>query len=304
MSSPRGSLCVLVCALLGCGGEDRGRPTQKPDGALGTDPGSGPIVCDADPKLELLVLDDFELAAAGGNWFTNNEVCEPCQLILNQISDANRAIAVCSVSPAPAGCQDPERQSLIARKPELIAALDRCKSPCVKSQQPSLFDKPLPAEAISGGRCGSRFALHVRGGPFVDGGGSVGLTFSAPFDASAFDGIAFWARRGPLGRNALRVEVSERHTEQKYDKGDGKPICDPVTTEDDTSRGCDKFGGYAVTSDDWRLFLLPFAELRQAGWGLQAPFLDIWGLMSLSFRFDAGNWDFWLDDVSFYRQKS
>ena len=303
MSSARSAIGVLglLLPMLGCGGEDRGRPTRKPAPEPGSDPGSGPVQCELDPSLEFLLVDDFELAAAGGSWFTNNEVCEPCQLVLNQISDANRAIAVCAGSQLPE-CQDPERVALIARKPELVAALDRCKPPCVASQNPSLFDKPLPAEAIAGGRCGSRFALHVRGGPFVDGGGSVGFTFAGPFDASGFDGIAFWARRGPLGRNALRIEVSERHTEQKYDKGDGKPICEPEVTDDDTSRGCDKFGGYAVTSDDWRPFLLPFAELRQAGWGLQAPFLDVWGLMSLSFRYDAGDWDFWIDDVALYRR--
>jgi hypothetical protein len=88
-------------------------------------------------------------------------------------------------------------------------------------------------------RCGnaSNYALHVQGGPFLAWGGGIGMAMqkynSAPrpppdstlpmqlamdvsllmVDVSAWDGVSFWARRGPDSQNGIRVLVGDKHTD-------------------------------------------------------------------------------------------
>jgi len=305
---PGAAASGLLVLALGCGGEDRGRPGEKAPLEAPSDPGARPVSCDVDSELELVMIDDFESGAANAAWYTNNDVCEPCQDLLNDISLIDR-LAHCPRFPDEPECNDPDNQDFLPgpRATELRddreAKLAVCAPPCRASQFPSLFDKPLPADVVPGTRCGSTRALHLSGGPFLDWGGNAGMNFVPPRDASPFEGVAFWARRGGAGRNPLRIELSERHTDQNYDQGNGQPLCQPDTNDDNSFLGCDKWGAHAVLDDDWRFYLLPFAEFRQAGWGRPAPFLDIWRLMSITLRYDAGYWDFWIDDIAFYRRE-
>jgi hypothetical protein len=307
---------ALLALSVGCGGEDRGRPSTIEPLEVPSDPAAAPPLCDVDPKLELVMIDDFEHGTANAAWYTNNDVCETCQDLLNDINLIDR-LAWCDDPLRPElgtepACLDPANQPFLPislggdgtnlrddRKDKLAV----CSPPCRAIQFPSLFDKPLPAEVIPGTRCGSRYALHIRGGPFLDWGGNAGMNFSPPVDASTFEGVALWARRGGAGRNPLRFEVSERHTDQNYDQGNGEPLCQPDTNDDNSFLGCDKWGAHVVLDDNWHMYLLPFEEFRQGGWGRTAPFLDVWGLMSISVQFVAGYWDFWIDDIAFYRRK-
>jgi hypothetical protein len=91
-----------------------------------------------------------------------------------------------------------------------------------------------PATAID--RCGSRYAMHIYGGPFRGWGGGVGIAMSHLHDAqicpdgcpsntaavpyayatlnfSKWDGISFWARRGPNGQSAIRLGIGDHHTD-------------------------------------------------------------------------------------------
>jgi len=199
--------------------------------------------------------------------------------------------------------------------------LANCWTRCREIQTPSYFEKPIPAAQIpNGGRCGSQYALHLLAGPFDDvqfdfqesWGGVVGRPFSPPLDAGPYpedgiegwDGICFWGRRGPASRATIRLDVTERHTDQNYDAGDGEPMCDPNQTLDDPEVGCDKFGGYAPLSGDWEFFAVSFAQLRQGGWGRVAEYFDVWGIMSIGFSYNVGYWDFWVDDLALYRVRS
>ena len=66
------------------------------------------------------------------------------------------------------------------------------------------------------------------------------------------------------------------------------------------SAGCDKFGSYATLTTTWQLFLLPFSEMRQGGWGRQQPQLDTSGIFSIEVDYTQGSWNFWIDDIAFY----
>jgi hypothetical protein len=251
------------------------------------------VLCGAADGIELQPIEDFELGAAGGGWYTNNDVCEDCQPIIDELDEVQTRLSL-----APADAQ------ALSQRQEILATLAACRTACQATQTPTIFDKPLPADRIpNGGRCGSRYALHTHTlQPLSGWGGNLGLSFTPPADASQWTGLAFWARIGPGSRNAVRVELVDKNTDQKLLNPDGEPVCLPNVGPDDLSQGCDKFGAWAVMDHDWRLFLLPFSQLRQAGWGKRAPSLEVGALRGLSFTFGPGSWDLWIDDVALYRR--
>ncbi len=280
---------LLPLAFVGCGGEDGARPTAT-ETIEPSDPGSGPVDCAADEELELLPIETFELGAAT-TAYTNNEVCESCADFDGPLADATRNLA-----------EDPENEDLIAARDAVLEDRDACRAACRASQSPTDLDKPLPATEIPKGRCESRLALHVVGGPFYDWGGKIGFQFSPGIDVREWEGVAFWGRVRPGARSTVRVDVIDASSDPKFLDENGEPLCDEETTLDDYANGCDAFGGYAIMTGDWQLFTLPFEELRQAGFGLKAPFLDLGAIRGVTFAYTTGSWDLWLDDVAFYRK--
>jgi hypothetical protein len=87
-----------------------------------------------------------------------------------------------------------------------------------------------PAASLPGGAaCGSNGMLRIWGGPFAGWGGGVGSgyfkgatgtpqTQLGQFDASAYEGVSFWARRGPEGQTTLRVNVLDAEISEEFAK--------------------------------------------------------------------------------------
>jgi hypothetical protein len=42
--------------------------------------------------------------------------------------------------------------------------------------------------------------------------------------------------------------------------------------------------------------------MRQQGWGRRAEYFDLTAIMSFSIFYPQGPWDFWIDDLAFYRR--
>lgn len=97
-----------------------------------------------------------------------------------------------------------------------------------------------PAMNLPGGSpCGSGGVLRIWGGKFTGWGGGLGSGYFqatpgqamvGPFDASAYDGVAFWARRGPDGQATLRINVvdeaiSEEAAKAAYAQDGVQPFC-------------------------------------------------------------------------------
>jgi hypothetical protein len=102
------------------------------------------------------------------------------------------------------------------------------------------FQAPAVADA---GVCGSRYAFNLRGGPFRSWGGGMGVSMrwiwekycqpgtadyradadfcpagsevwsTKSLDLSHWEGLSFWARRGPDGQSGLRAMVGDRITD-------------------------------------------------------------------------------------------
>jgi hypothetical protein len=161
------------------------------------------------------------------------------------------------------------------------------------------------AEAIPGGRCGSRYAMRVTGQGFTDWGAliSMSLFFGSvdgspdqlqPYDASARTGITFWARIGDTSTNLVRLAISDEHA---------RPEAGICVVDGPPGTGCyDTFG-----VDLWRLgttwtqYRVPFAGLTQRDFGVKADHIDSKNLYTVEFTFGPNAiFDFWVDDISFY----
>lgn len=267
--------CYCVAFLLsltlgsGCGGGEGDAIAVPEQDPVDTGPLQPPD-CSLSQGLELLTIDDFELGAAKSA-FSNNEVCGPCN-------------------------------ALDAGSSELLECQERCRA----SQFPTDLDKPLPAERIPGGRCGSSYALHITSQSFYQWGGLVGFPFSPAFDASDFDGVAFWARVRWSTRNTVRTVALDPETDATFVRPDtGAGYCDGQATLDDTDRrtACDPFGSYSILSGNWRFVKVPFEEMRQRGFGHVVSALDRENVRRIGIEYATGAWDLWIDDVSFYREQ-
>ncbi len=284
----------------------RRRPTPI-HGPISFNPGSLPVYsCDADQPsngITTSIIEDWE-SSAGSGWYTNNDRCETCQTAIDVINGS-----------IDAGVErDP-----VARDAGLIAR-DACAADCIASQIPSYFAKPVPAEKIPGGRCGSQYAFHVISGPFTKWGGQLGMNLnpprcvtldcpsdSAPVDGGPYDGISFWARVVPPSGAPIRVQVAESHSDNKYpEAGDAGPPCQSFTfvSVQNLGLGCDTFGTFTELNQNWQFIMMPFEEMRQEGWGKKAPFFDIQHISNLTFFYGPGVWDIWIDDIAFYKRSS
>jgi hypothetical protein len=355
---------LLVAATSSCGGTDEGRPTSGFKQVATVDIGSQQVVCGVTDEYDFLPVADFELGSVTGGWYFNNDRCDKCQQALDRIKliEANipRAKSLTGEPVDKRGCPVEKELVLTDWTDELALlkeAVDEgdaqrsipanCREVCNESQTPNAFVKPLAASRIafdSNGdgkledqpRCGSRYAMHVVGGPFETWGGVFAAQFGSPgldLDTSdkaggvKWEGLSFWARVAPDSRSSLRIELADEHTDDKQKVYDGELVssltsdemtewcknptyvCNGDSTRESTD-GCDKFGANRAMTSDWEFFTFKFDTLRQSGWGQVAldengrqVGLDINQLRSLTFLWTTGNWDVWIDDIAFYRRK-
>ena len=152
-------------------------------------------------------------------------------------------------------------------------------------QEPRL-GSAFPASRIPGGRGGGHFGLHTTGGKFSKWGAALSVELSPRrcYDASAYAGIAFWAR----GKAQLRVAV--KMTQVIAEEFGGSCVDDCYDTH----------GAERSLTADWQHYQVRWEELTQRGSGTALPF-DPHSLFALEFGVPGGRppFDFWIDDVTF-----
>jgi hypothetical protein len=247
--------------------------------------------CDAMDGYEFEALYDFE-SELPDTFYTNNDVCSRCTTL---VANANALVAEL-------GAGAPEVD-------EARAEADECDEECEAVQKISVYTKPVPSEELPEEHCGSTRALHIVSGPFYDWGGTAGENFPAR-DVSEYDGISFWAKKEPgdeFGRS-LFVAITEKHTidmEKADDAGNSNPdyVCGCTRGDDcdPEAEACDRFGVAVGISEQWRFFAIPFQRMRQRGYGVPAPYMDLEALLGFAVYYEAGTWDFWVDDVAFFK---
>jgi len=158
------------------------------------------------------------------------------------------------------------------------------------------FPTLAPADVRPGGT-GSA-ALHLTATGYADWGAGVGADMvnqmgkKAPYDASAYRAIRFYAKIGSGAASTVKVLFPT-----VYSDADGGKCNDK-----DTAKRCGDhfFKSVSGLKTTWDLYEVKFTELTQQGFGLPQTSFDPTGLYSIQFTLvNKLPIDLWLDDVSF-----
>jgi len=144
-----------------------------------------------------------------------------------------------------------------------------------------------------GGANKSQSAVNVKGkvaaGEIVYAG--VGVNFldpKAPYNASKYEGISFWAKRGPSSTGKVRLKVPDSNTDP-----DGK-VCSACFND---------FGKDLSLTEEWTKYTIAFADMRQlGGWGAPRPSrIEPQKLYGAQWQVNqpGATYDIWIDDVEF-----
>jgi hypothetical protein len=159
--------------------------------------------------------------------------------------------------------------------------------------------EPFVPSELSPARETSHFAARMSGSGFTTWGAGMGLNLNDPgsgdggsakatYDASAYDGIAFWAKTAAGPGASLRLNVSDKDT----DPSGG--LCAPA------AKCSDHFGKSLNITSEWVQYVIRFSDMAQLGWGASVPAFDAKSLYAIQFQVAKGAaFDVWIDDVAF-----
>jgi endoglucanase len=145
-----------------------------------------------------------------------------------------------------------------------------------------------------GGANGSQHAAHMMGKMAGSGAplfAGMGFSFTdpkAPYDATAFTGVSFFAKVGPGSTVGVRLKVPDANTDPA-----GK-VCTECFND---------FGVDLTLTDQWKRYTVPFATMKQMeGWGAPHPAsVDKSKLFGLQWQVTQTgvSYDVWVDNVQF-----
>jgi hypothetical protein len=287
---------VFVGLVLGgCGGADRNRPSDEAVRGEDLDP------CGGADGYELQTLTNFEPRPQGDrlNRLVICDAATPCMPYFNH-DEANT----------------PPNPSLGI--PRGLDCVELAVPDAIFTADPLPPTSSVNSTEIPGGRCeepGS--ALHVAATNLgmcygsdsrLGWGAGFDLTFSPVLDASQWDGIALWVKNGAPTSQALIVTVVDAYTNGAPLPDTGIPGCnamDPPPGEPPVpdAEKCDAFGMVATLTQPWTFIPVRFSEMQQKGFGVPSPFgrVDSSQVVRIQFLITAGDWNFWIDDISLFR---
>lgn len=150
-----------------------------------------------------------------------------------------------------------------------------------------------PFPMAVGGANGSQHALRMTGdlGSAATVYAAMGMNFTdpqGPYDMSKYQGISFFAKKGPGSTSKVRLKFPDKNT----DANGG--VC-AVCSND--------FGKDLTLSEEWQKFIVPFSSLRQeGGWGNPRPrSLATDAVFAAQFQVNekGRHFDIWIDDLAF-----
>ncbi len=157
---------------------------------------------------------------------------------------------------------------------------------------------------VEGGPDDSKKCAHTTGKGFSEWGAELNVNLNTPdypgikkieykpYDASKYDGIIFMAK----GKCDVRLNLTTVPIVPTYYGG----------TCNDKNESCFDAHGkqFSIDNpDEWQEYIMYFSEIKQNGWGLKADF-DPSLIMALQFFFAPNTeFDFWVDNISFFKMK-
>jgi hypothetical protein len=166
----------------------------------------------------------------------------------------------------------------------------------------SAMTNMVPPRTIAGSSTGSSMSqhgYHISGGGYSGWGAGWMVDFNtasgrAPYDASDYAGIVFWAKSdGPP------TEVKVALPDIFSDTAGG--LCDPNDNRVG-GKGCyDDFATNITLTRQWRRYEIAFSSIATGNWGLRHAF-DTQHVYGIKFSVTPSYalFDSWIDDVSFY----
>jgi len=155
---------------------------------------------------------------------------------------------------------------------------------------------PSPFTPSPGGAAGTNYSAQLSVTGFSLWGAGFGLSLNAtarvanklcPYDASAFDGLQFWAR----GSGPWSLQVATVDTLDSFRGGTCEEVCN------------DAFAESLSLTDEWQFFEIPWESLAQGGWGHPADW-DPTELMLLQWSVPESQTDetfvFEVDEIGFF----
>ncbi len=96
--------------------------------------------------------------------------------------------------------------------------------------------------------------------------------------------------------------MSCKHYE--FDGAQADRYCYGAEPPPDMSERCgDGWVAPITLSTEWQIYVIPFTEFRQVGFGKQAPFLDLHSIYEVAFELPVGFTDVYIDNLTFYRHR-
>jgi hypothetical protein len=204
----------------------------------------------------------------------------------------------------------------------------------VQSPAPYTYVASAVEPISDGPRCGSTAALVIRSERNNDWGSLFGINIGTSRDASAFDGLSFWARAAGNTTNAFTILFNDPNTTLPMVAADAKckdygvdggtaPVLDgtgmvipgTVTDAPEPDQCGNAYAAIQVVTNDWRFYRIPFSAFQQGATPNRVPnsvltevgpepgtALLTSSLLSLTLRMPkAATMELWIDNLSFYR---
>lgn len=142
------------------------------------------------------------------------------------------------------------------------------------------------------------YAMHITATGFTGWGSGLGVDFRAGkkvYDGSKLSGVRFWARVGEGKNTRHRIQLVDATTDALGGK------CNPADNAPEGEKCDDHFGKDLVLTTTWTLYVVPFMDLSQAGFGASAEALDKAHLYGLQVTAKPKlNVDLWVDEIEFF----
>ena len=142
------------------------------------------------------------------------------------------------------------------------------------------------------------YALHTTATGFTGYGSGLGVDFVAgnkPYDGTKLTGVRFWARVGEGKNTRHRLQLVDANTDPLGGK------CNPAANAPESEKCDDHFGKNLIFTTTWTLYVVPFTDLSQVGFGMPATALDKAKLYGLQVTAKPNlQVDLWVDEFEFY----
>jgi endoglucanase len=148
-------------------------------------------------------------------------------------------------------------------------------------------------QMTAGGAAGSQRSAHMTGTIAASGTiyAGMALNFVDPkgsYDAGKYQGVSFWAKRGPGSTGKVRLKVPDISTDP-----DGKKCTECYND----------FGIDLQLNEEWTEYTVPFSGMKQMkGWGSPRPDgIDVSKLYGLQWQVNdpGAKFDIWVDEIAF-----